>query len=199
MKIALFVILTSIAAGEPLPAAGKVSSPDKGWREDRNCGPNALYVLLFMCGKQPEYQGLLSRFTLTERGASVADMARVAGEYGVPLVPLRAKASALRKFPMPAVVHCHNPDRDGGHYLVLLSVNEDDTFTALGPITGKMERLAQGDFYDQWTGVILVRSDRWSDKRLDWLLMSSSGAMALVLLGVCVWGWRKARTGFLET
>jgi ATP-binding cassette subfamily B protein RaxB len=195
MMTAILASWMLIAAGERPAAAAGANSTDKGWREDRNCGPNALYVLLFMCGKKPEYHALLSRFALTERGASVADVARVAGESGVPLVPLRAKASALGSFPMPAIVHCHNPDRDGGHYLVLLAVNEDDTFTVLGPITGKMQRLSQGDFYDQWTGVILVRSDRWNDNRLDWFLLVSSGALAMLFVGVCVWRRRQASAG----
>ncbi|MGO8745185.1 MAG: cysteine peptidase family C39 domain-containing protein [Thermoguttaceae bacterium] len=166
---------------------------DLGWRADVRCGPNALYILLFMYGKKADYHILVSKVHLTERGASVADLARVAAEYDLPLIALKAQSSAVDRLPLPAIVHCQNPGTDGGHYLVLLRVNTDGTLTILEGTTGRLERWSKGDFYDQWTGVVLVRSDRWDSKRLDPLMAFSSGLGLLIAIACFMRVRRTAR------
>ena len=156
------------------PGASKVARADLGWRADVRCGPNALYILLFMYGKKADYHILVSKVHLTERGASVADLARRRRVRPTPDCA-KAQSSAVDRLPLPAIVHCQNPGTDGGHYLVLLRVNTDGTLTILEGTTGRLERWSKGDFYDQWTGVVLVRSDRWDSKRLDPLMAFSSG------------------------
>ncbi len=175
------------------PGASKVARADLGWRADVRCGPNALYILLFMYGKKADYHILVSKVHLTERGASVADLARVAAEYDLPLIALKAQSSAVDRLPLPAIVHCQNPGTDGGHYLVLLRVNTDGTLTILEGTTGRLERWSKGDFYDQWTGVVLVRSDRWDSKRLDPLMAFSSGLGLLIAIACFMRVRRTAR------
>ena len=136
----------------------------------------------------PCLEGPLDR-ARSERGGSGA----VAAEYDLPLIALKAQSGAVDRLPLPAIVHCQNPGTDGGHYLVLLRVNTDGTLTILEGTTGRLERWSKGDFYDQWTGVVLVRSDRWDSKRLDPLMAFSSGLGLLIAIACFMRVRRTAR------
>lgn len=184
MYTALMLIALT-APGAEAPPPPEVAQDDLGWRSIYRCGPNSLYVVLLMHGKQVDYDSLVEEFNLTDRGANVADLARVAQAHGIPYTPLRAKASALSKLPLPAIVHFQSPAYSKGHYVVLLSVNGDGIFTIIECTTGQMELLSRGDFLERWSGVVLVRSDRRGNKRLDNLLLVSSGVL-LLLIPACL-------------
>lgn len=193
MMTAVLMSLMLINADESPADAAKPTELDLQWRADARCGPNCLYLMLFMCGKKADYDVLMSKFKLETSGVNVADLVRTSEEFGLPLTPLRTNAVALAEAPLPAIVHCRSVVSEGGHYLLLLRIDKNDTMTVIGGTTGQMERMAKGDFYDLWTGVVLVRSDRWEEGRLDWLLLLCSAALLLAFSLVCVWWWRRLR------
>lgn len=185
-------ITTMFLAADGSATTAETTPVDLGWRSEQRCGPNSLYVLLFMHGKAPDYNDLLSSFHLTSQGASAADLARVAGELGIPLTPVRADPQALTGLPLPAIVHYRQPGSITGHYVVLLSVNRDGTYTVLECTRGRMERVSRGEFLDRWSGVTLVRSDQRKKSPLDTMLLVTSG---LVVLGIpaAIWSSRNRR------
>lgn len=161
MYVATILVAQLMSSAMAVPT--EVPEDDLGWRSVYRCGPNSLYVVLRMHEKQVDYDSLVDQLNLTDQGANVADLVRVAKANGVPYTALRAEASALKKMPLPAIAHFLNPGDAKGHYVVLLSVNRDDTFTTIECTRGEMERLSRGDFLDRWSGVILVNSDYMND------------------------------------
>ncbi len=188
MRVALMLI----ALMAPEAATPEVVIDDLGWRSVYRCGPNCLYVVLTMQGEQVDYESLVDELNLTDRGASVADLVRVANTHGMQYTPLRAGAKYLSKLPLPAIVHFNNPGDDKGHFVVLLSVGKDDTLTIIECTRGRMERLSRGDFLTRWSGVVVVRSERLKNSHLDnWLLVSSGFLLLLAIVGLV--SWRRAK------
>jgi Peptidase C39 family len=189
MLLIFMAMPAGVDAVEPLD----VASDDLGWRSVLRCGPNSLYVLLAMHGKRPDYDALVAEMRIGYRGASAADLVRVAKLYGLALDAVQAEASALPKLPLPAISHFLNPGDSKGHYVLLLSCNRDDTFTIIECTRGTIERLAKGDFLDRWSGVILAESTHWHDRYVDTLLWVSSGIVIVLLTPACWTKWRKPK------
>lgn len=193
MSWVFLVFIIVLASNMRSSLADGVVARNLGWRSGPCCGPNCLYVLLFLCGKRPDYQSLVAKSGLTEQGASVAALARVAKEYGVSLTPLRAQASGLEILPLPAIAHCRNAREDRGHYLLILAVNTDGTLTVLEATSGDIYQMPKGDFLAKWSGVLLVTQAHSAIKLVDRMLVASSG----LLLGVAVtvslrmWRWQR--------
>ncbi len=191
MITAILASLIWVVTGS-LANAARDALPDLHWRTDRRCGLNCLYLILFKYGKEPDYDILSAEMPLTERGVSVADLVQVAEKFGLRLVALRAEASALGDLPLPAILHCRSVG-EGGHYLVLLSINKDDTFTIFGCTTGRIKRLSQDEFYDLWTGVILVRSEDWHWGGLRGKVLVVGSGLLVLLVAARILGWRRGK------
>jgi ABC-type bacteriocin/lantibiotic exporter with double-glycine peptidase domain len=141
-----------------------------------------------MHGKQVDYNLLVDQLNLTDKGANVAELVRVAEVNGLSYTALRADANAISKLPLPAIAHFHNPGDAKGHYVVLLSANGDESFTIIECTRGKMEHLPKGDFLNRWSGVILVNSRLMEESIVNTLVWGSSGILfALLLIGFVHW------------
>jgi hypothetical protein len=186
----LMGILLVLGAGNDPAAAQARDQVRLDWRAAARCGPNCLYVMLFMFGKRPDYATLIANMEMTDRGASVAELVRVADRFGLHLKAVRADAGALSStLPMPAIVHFQEAGNDG-HFVLLLRANGDDTFTVLEATRGEIRRMLRGDLYDIWTGVAIVESRAWDDAWWTRLVGPSSSVAAAVAVAACAVIWR---------
>jgi ABC-type bacteriocin/lantibiotic exporter with double-glycine peptidase domain len=101
---------------------------DHVFQSGKLCGPNGLYLILRVAGKQVTYQQVLERFTVGPSGVSLADIQRVAEEFGLHgELRKNLSPSELLRTPMPAIVHLatSSPDSSSAakdHFLVLTRV-----------------------------------------------------------------------------
>ncbi|HVA47106.1 MAG TPA: cysteine peptidase family C39 domain-containing protein [Pirellulales bacterium] len=175
------------------PAEGRDAKPTNlDWREAVRCGPNCLYVMLFIFGKRVDYPSLVSATEVTDRGTSAAELMRVAERFGIRLAAVRADVGDVERLPLPAIVHFKEAG-DRGHYLLLLRIAADDTFTVLECTRGEMRQMSRGDFYDLWTGVALVERRAWNNLLLGQLAYASSAGAAAVTLAAAFLGWSGLR------
>lgn len=182
----LFVVIqtaTRVSMGEKI-------QDNLGWRSVRNCGVNCLYIMLFMNGKKVEYSDLLAESKITDRGMSVAELQRVSEAFGLPLNAHRTDPSMLASIPLPAIVHFENDWQEVGHFVLLVRVNQDGTFTIIEPTLGEIERYSRGNFYSKWSGILLTRNESIIPSQLNTILTISSGMLiSLVFLALAPRRW----------
>jgi ABC-type bacteriocin/lantibiotic exporter with double-glycine peptidase domain len=193
MKYALLIPLLIPATLSGAPAAdGKSELAQLEWRQMSRCGPNCLYVMLAMHGKRHPYDQILSQMELTDHGVNVADLVRTAAHCGLQLSPLQADPQGLRSLPLPGIVHFQAPGTEG-HFVLLLRINDDNSCLVLDCTRGKVEEYSQGDFYERWSGVVLVPADAVTNMRLDRYLVWSGSAVLLMSLLLLTRRFRKRR------
>src|SRR4051812_43747273 len=108
-----FPLSAGLAGAQPLPVSplilvpgeehlGRVKSVEPvPWRHTKECGVNCLYVLMRMRGVEVSHQAVKSEVAMGERGATLAELGRVARLYGFPMTPVRASPSTIGECPLP--------------------------------------------------------------------------------------------------
>jgi ABC-type bacteriocin/lantibiotic exporter with double-glycine peptidase domain len=183
-------LMASLAA--PLfadPAVAPLAQPVE-WRHTKRCGINCLYVMLRMLGTQVRYENVVAEAHITDQGTTIAELVRLAANYGTSLQPVRATKDTIRRWPLPAIVHLQNQDLTT-HYVLLLRASETG-YVVLDCNSGELREWGPGEFLDKWTGYVLLQSDSSGH------LFSPFFAGAWVILGCAtlalgLW-WRKARS-----
>ncbi len=179
----LILLLYLILLAPDLATADDKPHVDIDWREIRRCGPNSLYVMLSVSGHSVDYDELIAATDLTDRGVSVAELQRVAGIFGMPLKAWRATPEQLTSMPTPAILHLETDWQRHGHYLLLLSVNEDNSCTVLDATRGGVRRLPRGDLFDNWGGVILTAATHSTAQQ--WTLLPLL-TTSILMLACCI-------------
>lgn len=188
LPLLLLAMLMISAASAEGTGGIKLPEQDLDWRSVNRCGPNALYVILFMHGLKPDYNKIISGMTITPQGASVADIVRSSEDNGLPLVAIKANVEDLAQFSMPTIVH-YQPPGELGHYAVLLRVNPDKTFSTIEATRGKVEVQSTGDFLSKWSGVVLIRKSDWIAWEFERILFLLFVIVTIILLFFVAWAF----------
>ena len=117
-----------------------------------DCGPAALTMLLNDRGAVVTEEALLSCMTLSDRGASMQEMADAAARYGVRLTGWDLDPADLAARPFPMILLLRRP-----HYIVADSLREGMMFIR-DPSVGRM-RIALSALEKVWEGNALVITD----------------------------------------
>lgn len=144
-----------------LALAATLAAPARADRDaDRrvnDCGVNGLYVLLRLCGRDPDLDAV--RATLPEpgpKGLSMAQLAAAAERLGQPVRGVRLRPA---DFPLdrPAIVLLQTGE-DSGHFVVVRPVGRTGTLvTRLDfPRPPRVVDAARLRAADDWTGLALV-------------------------------------------
>ncbi len=197
------IILAGVAPARgqsptPAPAvpAADPANPDQ-WRNIRRCGINATYVFLGLQGIKVDYDRVLHRIGVGERGSTLKDLRDATTEAGLPAVVAKTTLEGLARAPLPLIAHMEAQDAGEfahdrrGHYIVVLSVN-DRMVRYIDGSTGRLTFTPRLDFAREWTGYVLVAAARPSESwaRRGWL-----GAAVAGLCSAAAWGalflWRR--------
>lgn len=120
-----------------------------GQREATDCGAASLSMVARYHGLSCGIDDIRSRLTLGPRGATLAELARVANAVGFEAQPVRVGPHQLGFVQVPAIIH-----QAGDHYVVLFRLN--DSSAMLGdPASGVVTRSAL-HFAERATGHVLL-------------------------------------------
>ena len=117
-------------------------------RQANDCGPAALTMVLNHFGILEHPDDVRRVFQLSQEGASVSEMIRVAGFYGLKASGWRLSFSALKtdRFPLVILV-------DGDHFVVVDSVQSERLYVR-DPAKGRGV-IMQSDLANRWEGTSL--------------------------------------------
>lgn len=189
--VSLFACWSGFARAEatdgPSQKSETAGNEPETWRSEMHCGVNCLYVLLRSLGTNVTYDRLCEQTALGPDGTSMAELARVSGSYGVPLVAVRSGPDGIDQWPLPAIVHQQRVMSSTGHFILLVGYN-GDVFSVLDSTTGQLKAISRGDFLEKWSGFALLRND---PAPLGWEFWIAAGWLACgtILLGLGSWRW----------
>ena len=160
------------AAGPPGGEAGAVAPPASPraaaavmpdpWRQSVSCGANCVYVLLRVLEKPVSYEEVSRRTKVGLQGSTMDELARVANLYGVRLAPMRATRKSVEQWPLPAIIHQQEGEGFTGHYVLYLGRDPNTKrYVTLDCTTGQIAPMEEGDFFNRWSGYVLLRSPTW--------------------------------------
>ena len=123
-------------------------------RNRNDCGVAALEMLVEHAGGKLAILGGWHD-KVSERGAGMTmlEMRQTASVAGVATRGLRANMKALRRIPLPAILHFER------HYVVLDSIRASGEYDLRDPATGRMRMSAEA-LRAAWTGEVLALAPR---------------------------------------
>ncbi|MCP3916581.1 MAG: DUF1573 domain-containing protein [bacterium] len=167
-----------------------------------NCGPVALCALLTHSGLASDWPKIVDGSGVDEAGLSMTELARVAAEEGLDLVPIEG-LDVLPNEPHAMILVMQDPDAKQSHYVAALPHCEDgDAVTSwtLVDFPRELQFLEPGAELHYWTGAALAVDGpglrAWIQRSDDvgWPVMSVLGALlALAAASMFVWRMRRAR------
>lgn len=179
------------ARGQAPAVAGDDATRSDQWRNAQRCGINAAYVFLGLQDIKADYEWLLHRIGVGDRGSTLKDLRIATSEAGLPTVVAKTTLEGLARTPMPVVAHMERQSssefsRDPrGHYVVVLSVN-DRMVRYVDGTTGSLTLAPRLDFTREWTGYVLAAAGArqaagWP--RPPWLGVAAAGLFSAVAWG----------------
>jgi hypothetical protein len=164
------------------PAGGELWESDH-WhhRHSVACGPNSIYLLLSLHGRPVDYSQLENVFPVHPDGMSLAELARVCHDLGLPVEVRRMRSADIHKLPKPAIVHTTLGHRE--HYLVVVPYSGTDLLV-MDPTTARVFTTPHEVVRRVWTGyvVFVARTDPLSKQPL--LMLLALVVPSLALLGL---------------
>jgi hypothetical protein len=150
----LFVVAFSLAASSA--GAGR-DTQTSALERSLNCGPNAIYMFLVLCGANPTEDSVRS-IVYGADGASFADMIVFSETYGVHTEVRKYAPVDFQRMPLPAICQTrggreHNRIK---HFHVAYDVDPTGIWTLDGT-TGKRARIRKDRIADYLSGYALVR------------------------------------------
>jgi len=116
--------------------------------EGAECGLACLAMVASALGQHRDLAQLRARFSLSLKGATMADLVRMAAGLGLSSRALRAEPHHLARLQLPAILHW-----DFNHFVVLAEVNGDEAVIH-DPAHGR-RRLKLAELSRHFTGVAL--------------------------------------------
>lgn len=116
--------------------------------EAAECGLACLAMVSAQLGQRTDLSVLRERFSLSLKGATLADLVRMAGRLHLSARPLRAELSHLARLRLPCVLHW-----DMNHFVVLVSVRRG-VVTVHDPARG-VRHLPLAEVSRHFTGIAL--------------------------------------------
>lgn len=177
--------IVSLPKDQPFPDYLKFGST---WQEPVACGPNALFVLLRLCGLNVTRDHVLKLVPVTDRGATLADISQAATALGLRHRVKKVSQNELFRLQPPILVHetvrsTDSGDRDSGHFFVIVRFFENGQVGVVDSVSG-MYQLQGADRFDRsFSGYVLVPEltvlgipTRWM-----WVLMYAMAAVVVAL------------------
>ena len=99
------------------------------WRENKACGPIAVYILLRLHGcKNTSYDSVLSSLPLSEKGSNLYDLAKCCTSFGITARVEKVPSESLYSTSFPIIAYLKtNNDNLGkyyfGHFVVVLGAD----------------------------------------------------------------------------
>jgi len=148
-------------SGSLAPAVNKPETSENhiAWRSKRVCGLNCVYFLLRAEGKNPDY-ALMQQGLLKEAFTSLADLKRVAADYGLSLRLAQMTPEELRQIDKPVVAHFDIVDVRGstqGHFVVVTHADENGVELVDGT-TVLTRSIPWREFQRTWSGYVAHRA-----------------------------------------
>ena len=139
---------------------------DKVWRTSSRDGINCLYLMLRLHGHTVSYEKLDAALVLRPNQTSLLSLAEVAGSFGVPLAVKRYAPAEMAELPLPLIVHMYNTRQDGGRFVLIYHVPQDESgkFGTIEAGSRALVELSSDEFRRHWSGMLLVphrSSFRW--------------------------------------
>jgi ABC-type bacteriocin/lantibiotic exporter with double-glycine peptidase domain len=153
------------------------------WREKVSCGVNSCYFLLKYHNRDVTYSDVQSAVPLERgKGASLSDLSKACESFGLHNRVGLLKPSTIGD-ELPCIAHLSN-SRNGqvdGHFIVVIR-GQEESFLVFDPSgsVGGVQRMPKHEFFDAWSGHVMVTERSW----LVWRI----GCVLLCLLG-CVSGY----------
>jgi hypothetical protein len=155
------------------------------WQDEKAAGPNCLYALLRLQGRDVSHAELVEA-AACERRVTLVSLQREARRRGAYTRVAALDPASVEQFPLPAIAHLVSGSDDN---FVLVCAVAGDRVTFLDGTTGQVKRVTRSQFASQWTGYALVPYDPWWPALRP--MLYGLPAVGLVLL---FWGWPRSRS-----
>jgi ATP-binding cassette, subfamily B, bacterial CvaB/MchF/RaxB len=119
--------------------------------EAAECGLACLVMVAAKLGLRTDLPTLRQRFSISLKGATLADLVRMAGQLALNARPLRAEMEHLNQLTLPCILHW-----DLNHFVVLTQLTPDQAVLH-DPARG-MRRMGLKELSKHFTGVVLELS-----------------------------------------
>jgi hypothetical protein len=118
-----------------------------------NCGPNAMYIFLILCGAEPSQAAIESIVCGTD-GTSFLDLSRFAVAQGVPTEICLYQPGEFQRIRLPAI--CQTRDGPPKHFVVAYDVDATGLYT-IDSTTGEYHRVRAERIASYLSGYALIR------------------------------------------
>lgn len=171
----------------------------KSWQEPKLCGPNSLYVLLRLMGRQVTHEEVLAEIPVGDNGCTLADLSQAATKFGLQHRVLQVSERDLRRLSPPFLVHevvmteGKPEEAAAGHFFVVTRFGSDGEVYHIDATSGAYQCAFGDRFTGSFSGYVLVpeRTALGIPLRWAWYLLYAVGAtFAVLAILVAVWSWR---------
>lgn len=154
------------------------------------CGPNALYVLLNLPSRGPDYAQVLQAFppNVGSDGASLLDIRAAANTLGERLEIVKCSTVKLRHMDTPFLVYARGRMGEPGHYLVVVGTDREALYV-VDAVLGEVLPKGYGAI-DSWFGGYAVVSSSSALQAGDFTFLTALIGIAILLL----FGWYRPST-----
>lgn len=156
------------------------------WQDPKRCGPNSLYVLLSLMGKEVTRGQVDSLVPITDRGTSLEALSRAADALGLRHRLMKVSQKELYQLPAPLLVHekIHGGDPTSdtsGHFYVITHFIGDGRFGLIDGVSATYSRSTSDRIDRSFSGYVLVPEESVFGLPHRILLIAASGIYALVI------------------
>ena len=147
------------------------------WRSAKQCGPNCLYALLRLNGRDVTLADVVSEAKPGWDGVSLKQLKEASSRFGLNTDVVEVKKlSALTGLRFPVIAHLSGARE--GHFVLLLGVDRaGDAVLIADASKCEMEKQPIGQFSQAWSGYLLVPRSHWRQLWLSRVLSWISIAM----------------------
>ncbi len=153
------------------------------WRDPADCGPNALYVLMKLEGRNVTLEEVKKLVPLDpEKGCSMDALIRASEQLGFPVEARFVKPGELSKLPRPFIFHgITSQEKKLGHFVVAVDFDaKKKNYALIDPIRETYGWNPEGSVFYGYSGYVLVPKHPVSR------MWNTAAGVALILCGACV-------------
>lgn len=152
--MASLTLLLMMFTGDADGSEASASSIVPEWRDVVNCGPLCLYAQLQIHGMPHNYRRVRDLVTIGSHGCSLLDLKRAAEQLGHKVTVRRCSLDDLTVDKLPAIIHMVDAERGGGHFKLLLSLDQDNAYV-LDPVFAEVVPMSRQLLVRNWSGAAL--------------------------------------------
>jgi peptidase C39-like protein len=138
---------------------GAADASPEIWRTANRCGANAAYIALRLNNIDADYDRVLERLPINERGTTLREMRDGLASFGLDVQVVRATPDSLRRCPLPVIAHFEEQKEAGGHYQVIIQARSDGVL-AIDGTSANTGWIEMQEFREHWTGYLLIMERR---------------------------------------